>query len=299
VTKPRAPLNALRAFEAATRLGSLTAAARELAVTPGAVSHHMKSLEDLYGVALLRRLGPRVMPTPEGARLAEGLASAFRLIDTSLAQLRPAQLTLSASSTVTMNWLIPRLNRFKRRHPDSALQLNVNYGGVDFIHDGISVALRIDSFAPPAEVIVRPLGAELIGPVCAPELTGRFRLSEPADLAAAPLLSTRSRPATFQDWRRAIGATQPWPAESTDTYEHFYMTIQAAICGLGVACVPRMLVEDELRAGRLVAPFGFAPGPYKLVLWIAPHARARADVQALVGWLEDEFGAGDAHREPL
>ncbi|WP_204322257.1 hypothetical protein, partial [Streptococcus pneumoniae] len=59
-------------------------------------------------------------------------------------------------------------------------------------------------------------------------------------------------------------------------------------------CVPRMLVEEELRAGRLVAPFGFAPGPYTLVLWIAPHARARADVQALVGWLESEFHRDEA-----
>lgn len=291
-------MNALRAFEAATRLGSLTAAARELAVTPSAISHHMKGLEDLYGVALLRRLGARVKPTPEGAQLAEGLASAFKLIETSLAQLRPAPLTLSASSTVTMNWLIPRLNRFKRTHPESALQLNVNYGGVDFIHDQISVALRIDSFAPPAEVIVRPLGIEEIGPVCAPDLVDRFELAAPADLAMAPLLSTRSRPAAFQDWRRAIGTAEPALPKPPDAYEHFYMTIQAAICGLGIACVPRMLVEEELNAGRLVAPFGFVPGPYTLVLWIAPHARARADVQALVGWLESEFHQPDSDSDP-
>jgi LysR family transcriptional regulator, glycine cleavage system transcriptional activator len=73
------------------------------------------------------------------------------------------------------------------------------------------------------------------------------------------------------------------------TYDHFYLLIQAAACGLGVAMVPKILVLDDLRSGKLVAPLGFVAGPFKIVLWIAPHLRARPETKALVDWLTKEF----------
>ena len=108
---PRPSLNALRAFEATARLGSMTAAAAELHVTHGAVSRHIRSLEDQLGVLLLDRSGQSTAPTPDGARHG-GLATAFRLIQASVEQLKPAQLTLSCSASIMMYWLLPRIGGF-------------------------------------------------------------------------------------------------------------------------------------------------------------------------------------------
>jgi DNA-binding transcriptional LysR family regulator len=187
-----------------------------------------------------------------------------------------------------MNWLLPRLKTFKDAHPAIELRLDVNYGQVDFVRDEISVAIRNNTIPPPADVILRDLMREWIGPVCAPEYARTHPIAQPGDLETARLLSTRTRPHAWTDWARSLGHSK-LTLEPQDAYEHFYLLIQAAACGLGVALVPRMLVEGDLQAGRLVAPCGFVPGPYKLVLWIARHLRARPDVRALAGWLESEM----------
>src|ERR1700754_5097437 len=106
---PRPSLNALRAFEAVARLRSMTLAAQELCVTHGAISRQVKALEDTLGLTLLVRSAQSSDPTPEGRRLAEGLTTAFNLIDASIEQLKPEPLTLSCSATIMMNWLIPRI----------------------------------------------------------------------------------------------------------------------------------------------------------------------------------------------
>lgn len=284
----RLPLHALRAFEAAARLGSMTLAGEELAVTHGAISRHVQALESLYGVRLLRRLPQSVEPTAEGAQLAAQLASAFSLIGTGIARLRPAPLTLSCSATIMQHWLIPRLGRFKGAHPGVELRLNVNYGEVDLLREEISVAIRNDMFEAPQDVILHPVAREDIGIVGAPSLLDRHRLDQPADLRALPLLATRTRPGAWQDWHEAMGLPHT-ALEPRDVFDHFYLLVQAAICGLGIAVVPRMIVEDELRHGRLAAPFGFVGGPFNMVLWVAPHLRGRSDLRALTDWLKAEL----------
>ena len=129
----RPSLNALRALEATVRLSSMTAAAEELSVTHGAVSRHIKSLEEMFGIPLLLR-GPRsVQATPEGGRLASELSRAFDLIASSVEQLQPGPLTLSCSSTIMMSWLIPRISGFHVVHPDIELRFNMNYDRIDFV----------------------------------------------------------------------------------------------------------------------------------------------------------------------
>jgi len=98
------------------------------------------------------------------------------------------------------------------------------------------------------------------------------------------LLSTRTRPEAWTDWYRATEVA-PLAGAGADAYDHFYLLIQAAVCGLGVALVPQLLVMNDLMSGKLVAPFGFAPGPRQLVLWVAPHLRAHAEVAQLERWL--------------
>lgn len=285
---PRPSLNALRAFEATARLRSFGGAAEELSVTHGAVSRHIRSLEDTLGVMLLMRNAHSTEPTPEGARLAEGLSRAFNLIQASVEQVKPGPLTLSCSESIMMYWLLPRLAQFHAQHPDIEVSFNMNYGPVDFTRDNVSVAIRINSIEPPRGIEPIELVPEWIGPVCTPEYMRSADLRSPADFARMRLLATKTRPQAWQEWCAAAGqdALQPAIAEA---FEHFYLLIQAAKCGLGVANVPRMLVRDELRSGALVAPFGFVPGPRRLVLWVAPHMEGRQQADALVAWLREEL----------
>ena len=287
------PFNALRAFEAASRLGSMTAAAAELRVTHGAVSRHIKALEVRFGLPLLRRLPRSVTPTPEGALLAVELAEAFGRMMLALSRVQPSPLTLSCSATVMMNWLLPRLGRFKRDHPGIELRLNVNHGEVDFIRDEISVAIRNDMYQPPPSAVAHLLLREEIGPVCHPDYAARLKLKKPADLIRGWLLSTETRPFAWSEWVAAVGAATP-KLRPHEHFEHFYLVIQAAACGLGVALAPQMLVETELANGQLVAPFGFTVGPHCMTLWTARHLATRADVQHLTDWISREMGAVEA-----
>ena len=287
---PRLPLNALRAFEATVRLGSMSAAASELGVTHGAVSRHVQALEAQFGAPLLHRLAKSVEPTPAGAQLASSLGEAFALMHLGVARLAPGPLTLSCSATIMNYWLIPRLGRFKRDNPAVEIRLNVNHGEVDFVRDEISLAIRSSMFRAPLGVAIRPLLREDIGPICHPDHAARLGLRAPEDLARARILGTATRPAAWGEWLSAIGRPD-LAFESHEHYEHFYLLIQAAACGLGVALAPRFLVDDEIRRGHVVAPFGFVRGPHELSLWIAPHLRTRGDVRGLADWIENEMDA--------
>jgi len=288
---PRPSLNALRAFEATARLRSMTAAANELSVTHGAISHHIRTLEDLFNVPLLNRGPNSTDPSPEGAQLAEGLAAAFSMIQASIEQLKPGPLTLSCSASILMYWLLPRLARFHDKHPGVELQFNVNYGQVDLVRDKISIAIRSTRVEPPPDVVLRELTVEAIGPVCSPEFLRTSRIRKPTDLGRVRLLATKTRLDAWAEWISAAGDAARGVPElvAHDRFDHFYLLIQAAACGLGVAAVPRMLVLDDLRSGKLVAPFGFVPGPHKLALWLAPHVISRPEIRALTGWITAEM----------
>lgn len=294
---PRPSLNALRAFEATARLRSMTSAADELSVTHGAISRHIRLLEDLLGIPLLSRGAHSTDPTPEGARLAEGLSTAFSLVQASIEQLRPGPLTLSCSPSVMMYWLLPRISRFNKRHPDVKLQFDMNVGPLDFVRDKVGVAIRNTTIEPPKDAEVRELLVEQVGPVCSPEYMKLMRLRALRDLCGAHLMSSKTRTSAWADWVAASGYEGP-PLSAHESFEHFYLLIQAAACGLGVANVPRMLVLDELRSGKLVAPFDFVRGPRKLVLWIAPHMSGRSDVRDIAAWIEDEMRNSEASIGP-
>ena len=286
---PRLSLNALRAFEATARRRSFSAAADELSVTHGAISRHIRSLEDSLGLALLTRSAQGTMPTSEGQRFAEGLSAAFNLIQASVEQLTPGPLMLSCSESIMMYWLIPRLTRFHEAYPGVELRFNMSHGAVDFTRDNISVAIRLSSIEAPKGVQRSDVVTEWIGPVCSPAYLGGLRLQTAADLERARLMVSRTRPNAWTDWLRCGGHDELGPLRIDESFEHFFLLIQAAKCGLGMANVPRMLVRDDLNNGTLVAPLGFSPGPNKLAIWVAPHLSRRPDTIKLVDWLMDEM----------
>lgn len=284
----RLSLNALRAFEATARLRSFSAAATELSVTHGAVSRHIRMLEDSLGLPLLKRSAHGTEPTAEGQRMAEGLSTAFNLIQSSIEQVKPGPLTLSCSESIMMYWLIPRLARFQEANPEVELRFNMGYGAVDFTRDNISVAIRLSTIDPPKKVIRTDVVTEWIGPVCSADYLRNLRLTSASDLARARLMVSRTRPHAWIDWSRCCGQDLG-DLHIDGAFDHFYLLIQAAKCGLGLANVPRMLVRDDLSNGTLVAPLGFSAGPNQLVVWVAPHLSRRPDTVKLVDWLIDEL----------
>jgi LysR family glycine cleavage system transcriptional activator len=284
----RLSLNALRAFEATARLRSFSAAAEELSVTHGAVSRHIRMLEDATGLPLLTRTAHGTEPTAEGQRLAEGLSRGFQLIQSSVALLKPGPLTLSCSDSIMMYWLLPRLSGFQEANPDVELRFNMGYGPVDFVRDSISVAIRLSTIEAPKDVIRNGAVIEWIGPVCSPAYLRTLRLTSPADLPRARLMVSRTRPHAWDDWSHGCGIDLG-SLPIAESFNHFYLLIQAAKCGLGMANVPRMLVHDDLSNGTLVAPLGFLAGPNKLSIWVAPHLSRRSDTVRLVDWLADEL----------
>jgi LysR family transcriptional regulator, glycine cleavage system transcriptional activator len=288
---PLPSLNALRAFEATARHRSISRAAVELGVTHGAVSRQIKALEEVMGVSLLKRGTRESAPTREGEQLVDGLSTAFNLIQATIERLQPGPLTLSCSASITMCWLIPRMPGLYAKHPNMEVKLDMNYDRVDFTRDNISVAIRNNTFEPPKSAVIRPLGTEWIGPVCSPAYLKSISLKKPKDLSKARLLATTTRPNAWTDWLAAIGEEERAP-QVQQTFDHFYLMIQAATFGLGVAVVPHMLAIDDLESGRLIAPFGFVPGKRQLSLWIAPHLASRSDLKTLEKWLSQELREG-------
>lgn len=281
------PLHALRAFEATIRLGSMTKAARELGVSHGAISRHIRELERLYGTKLVQRLSKSSEPTPAGAEMAHTLSEGFRSLNLAVARLSVGPLTLSCSATIMQHWLIPNLPDFRTQHPNVQFRLNVNYGEVDFAKDGISVAIRNTMYTPPDDVVILDMIAEEIGPVCSPEYLLRNALEFPDNLRSARILGTATRKGAWAEWLCALGKeSSEIEIEISEEYEHFYLMLQAAAFGAGVAIAPKYLVQREISAGQLVAPFGFILGPHRLQLWISHHLRLNPEVKILARWIE-------------
>jgi DNA-binding transcriptional LysR family regulator len=281
------PLKPLPAFEIAAERASFSAAAGELNLTHGAVSRQIKALETHLGVPLFRRRNRRIELTEAGTALLPGVRQALHLIEAATAQVatspREGALVVSCVATFMMRWLIPRLYAFNARHRRIEVRLSASHLPVDFARDGIDVAIRLGKPPWPRNVAATPFLADRVGPVCAPDLVkGRGKLTL-ADLRRCTLLSADTRPDAWADWARArrvdLGAAKRQP------FEHMYFMLEAAASGLGIGIASHPLVEEDLRSGRLVAPFGFtASGRSYCVL----HAKSLADnpkIAAFRSWI--------------
>ena len=265
------PLNALRAFESAARLGRMGDAAAELGVTHGAISRQIRGLETLLGVRLFE--GPRNRPvlTPAAERLLPRLTEAFDGVEEAVARLVGGErrtLDVSALGTFTMRWLIPRLHAFQQDHPDIEVRLTAEDAPVDFSRQRLDVAIRV-GHGDWGVAIVTPLFEDRVGPVLSPRLKPPERIADWRGLAGLPLLHTKTRPTAWPEWCRMAGASLPLEGRQ---FEHFYFMLEAATAGLGVAIAPEPLVRDDLAGGRLAAPFGFQPSGRTYVALRRPGA---------------------------
>ncbi len=263
MTRSLPPLNGLRAFEAAARSLSFKKAADELGVTPAAISHQVKSLEDYLGVALFRRLTRALRLTDAGQAAFPKLNEGFDNLAEAVAILRAGEaatvLTVSVSASFGAKWLVPRLDRFRAAHPDLDVRIDATDRLADFQHDNVDLALRYGTGRYPGLRIDKLADVEIV-PVCSPaRLAGPPPLRRPQDLAGHTLLHLdwtleEETSPSWRMWLLAAGVTEV-DATRGPRFSMESMLVQAAIEGQGVALAKSVLVAGDLTASRLVMPF--------------------------------------------
>ncbi len=287
------PLNALRAFEVAARLGSLSRAADELHVTHGAVSRQVRLLEEAVGTPLFERAGRGLRLTGAGTRLRDAAGDAFDQLRSAITTIQrtggDAALVLGCPGSLLARWMIPRLPQLASTLPALTLHLSPHEGAFAPTLPGLDAALLIGSGPWPETWRVQRLAVERIGPVLSPRLEDATRIAalSPAALLNEPLLHTASRPQAWPAWAERAGAAGVVPQLATG-FEHLYFLLEAATAGLGVAIAPQELVADDIAAGRLLAPWGFVETDAHWVLATRQDA-ADARIAPLAAWLRAQL----------
>ncbi len=290
------PLNALRAFEAAARFESFNRAARALHVTPSAISHQIRQVEEDLGQALFDREPRRVRLNAVGRTFLVPVREALEQIGRAAEQIRGREnsniLTLSCTPSFLVGWLVPRLSAFHRQHPDIEVRLDTSPVLVDLHSSDVDACIR---YSPVGADFGRLqthwlFGEELI-PVCSPALVGETGiLQEPADLARVTLLHSSTRVGQWRAWLRAAGVegvdAEAGPSFSTDA-----IAVEAAAAGLGVALASRAVVANQLSEGRVAIPFdvGFCHD-YGYYLVHLPEVADDRRIAAFRDWILEAVG---------
>jgi LysR family transcriptional regulator, glycine cleavage system transcriptional activator len=294
--RPSTPLNALKAFEAAGRHLSFSKAAAELNVTPAAVSHQVKALEELLEIPLFRRLTRALRLTDGGQAalptLTDGFDKLAQGVELMRANHESRELTISVSPSFGAMWLLPRLERFRGLHPNIEIRIDGTDRLVDLARDDADIAIR---YGPGGYEGVRVdwLFSQVNTPVCSPALlSGTFPLKRPCDLRHHTLLHVdwKDAEASWRMWLLAAGLRDIDPTRGPRfTMEN--MAVQAALEGHGVALIGDVLVRDELASGRLVCPFDASlrtPLTFSFYLLSTENSARRPKAEAFRNWLLDE-----------
>jgi LysR family glycine cleavage system transcriptional activator len=274
-------LNGLRAFEAAARHLSFTLAASELNVTQTAISHQIRRLEEELGIRLFIRQNRALALTPEARDYLPGVRAAFNDLrlatDRLLRKDDDKVLTVSTLASLAAKWLLPRLTDFQEAHPGIDVHITTSTSLVDFQRDDVDAAIRYGRGQWPG-LRADWLMADELFPVCSPSLLrGDKPLRQPEDLKGYPLLHTSN--ANSDDWRlwlTAAGLPADIAKQPGITFDMIFMTIQAAIDGIGVAMGRTSYVSDDIAKGRLVVPFKIALPADAGFYLVSPEGRREA-----------------------
>jgi LysR family glycine cleavage system transcriptional activator len=287
VTMRKLPfLNGVRAFEAAARTGSFAKAADELHVTPAAISRLVHLLEERIGAELFERKANRLAPTAAGRAYQAGLTPLFDALANLTAQVTAIggarALTVGVGPTFAVRWLIPRLAEFQKVAPE--VEVRFATGGVAApFSDDWTCGITLGDGHWPGLVSERLFAADLT-PVCAPSLARR--LKQPDDLRAATLLRVRHAREDWPRWIKAAGLSKL--AAKGPEFEYYGQALQAALDGVGVAMGISPYIEDDLKAGRLVAPFRMSvPKGMHWYLIYRPGRRDEAGFAAFRKWIAE------------
>ncbi|MFL6819332.1 MAG: LysR substrate-binding domain-containing protein [Bradyrhizobium sp.] len=283
--RKKLPLAALRAFEATARHGRFIMAAEELGVTHGAISKQVSQLEAQIGVPLFEGVRNRPHLTDEGRIFSFALTAAFDQIDDAVRIVSKRDggvLDIACLSTLAMRWLIPRLQKFADKHPQYDVRLSTDDRRTRSMVDLEILVLPPDVETPDGCSL---LFKEQLGLVFASALSNEA-LGNRQVAAALPRLETRTRSHVWTEWTRLVGKSRGNWNQATKVFDHYHLTIEATLSGLGAAIVPRHLVADEIERHRLVAPWGFFISEYRYV--VRADRPGRGKVTAFIDWLKDE-----------
>lgn len=298
------PLNALRVFEVAARTGSYTEAGLELGLTHGAVSRQIGALEKWLGQRLFMKSGRHMVVTPTASMFAAEVSLSFnRLTRAAEACRRPGArriLRVSAPTSFAMRWLIPRLELFHRAHPDVEVAVTTVSTVYEELRGGFDVAVRRGVAGEDAWPQHRaiPVLENVDTLIMSPTLFERRPITRLSDIDGHVLLASETRPGDWVDWLEVAGlshlATHP-----RQVFDHFFITRQAVEDGLGIGIGPLPLLEIDLAARRLMAPFpNVQVRRTGYVVLLPRHADKSTFVATFVDWLVAE-GAGQAVRATL
>ena len=292
------PLNALRAFEAAARHLSLSLAAGELNVTPAAISHQVRLLEDHIGLPVFERNGRGLAHTDAGAAGLRDLSEAFAHLTAAMDAIaslgETGTLSISVAPSFAAKWLLPRLGSFEREHPEIDVHVSASMQLADFTRDRVDAAIRYGAGGY-SEVFFEKLLAESVIPVCSPELAREKAPRSARDLLGLTLLhddSPDNDPScpNWDMWLRAAGVDDA-EVDRGPRFNQASLVIESAILGRGVALAKSALASADILAGRLVRPIA-AESPVDFAYWfVAPRAKLNLPkVVYFRDWLRRQVG---------
>ena len=287
MTRALPPLSSLRAFEAAARLESFSRAADEIAVTHGAVSHQVRSLERALGTALFARNGRRVALTTAGRHFAERVRAALQDLAEAAQFVRRAEhdraVSVSMLPSFAARWLMPRLGRFMEHHPAIAVNIHTSVTLVDFQRDDVDLAIRFGSGRWPDLEAHKFMDDEFF-PVASPRFNRGRLPAHPADLGKYQLMRSNDEPWT--PWFRAAGVRLKEPHSLIFTDSN--LLLQAAADGRGIALARSSIAAADLRAGKLVRLFKLAVPADGASYLVWPKGKLSANAMLFRDWLLEE-----------
>lgn len=290
------PLTALRAFEAAARLGSFRAAAEELNITQSAVSHQIAGLEERLGAALFRRTARRVELTEAGGLYYPFLRDAFdRISQGTELVLRAAKsddLMVQVYVTVAVRWLVPRLHDFQATNPDILVRFNTSHFHWHFDPSTADLGMVCTGETDDPAYHYTFLAEARLVAVCSPALAqAGIGLRQPADLVNHAQLQLFNKAEDWQAWLQAAGVPN-LRGRTAPKFDSYLLALEAALDGQGVALAPHFLVAEDLKSGRLVAPFNITckqPGGWYLICMKERAQEPR--IKRFTAWLQQQIKA--------
>ena len=289
--------HALRAFEAAARLGSFARASEELHITASAISHQVRALEEYFGRQLFEAGSRAKVLTDDGARLSAGLVHAFDAMETACAEVTPkasaSTLTVHCAPSFAAKWLGPRLSRFMQRHPSISIRMSSGAGSYDLIrNEATDVAIVYGDVPVGAGMSADPLGEENVTAVCSPSLAAGLKGYTRRAMMALPLIESSVSPVRWSDWFAANGLGRH-PQTPTTGFDRGALVVSAAVQAMGAALETERFAEAELASGQLVILGGgqfraIRRVLHRLLSRTGPHVPHR--VRVFRSWLLEEVG---------
>lgn len=293
MVSPFPSLSSIRAFEAAARHGGFAEAARELGTSAASVSYHVRQLEKEIGVTLFVRHPHRVELTSAGAMIARETVDAFSALRATFvraAESEERRLSLTTLPTIGTSWLTPKLGRFRAKHPDIALEIDLSVEAQDLGAGRFDAALRNGHGRWPGLRATKLLPA-IFMPLCAPALkSAATSLADPKRLGDAPLLG---RPDWWKLWFHALGLRDVTLTDRFATQlSHEHLDIAAAVAGQGIAIGSPILFRSELESGRLVPAHDLVAGDGRAFWFTYPVARQKSSkILRFRDWISAEAAA--------